>query len=109
MDLLPPEVRAIFTSYQIGSQDGRGMQAVVIVKFFFPAGRYTFFVTEGEPEDDDFVFFGYCLSALGEDCDEWGYTRLSELQSGERGGLTLERDLHFPIATRTVADALASA
>jgi hypothetical protein len=63
---------------------------------------------KGEPEDDDFVFFGYYLSALGEDCDEWGYARLSELQSVERGGLTIERDLHFPIATRTVADALAS-
>jgi hypothetical protein len=25
--------------------------------------------------------FGYCVSALGEDCDEWGYTMLSELQN----------------------------
>jgi hypothetical protein len=47
MDLLPPDVRAVFTSYPMGSQDGRETQAVVIVKFFFPAGRYTFFVTEG--------------------------------------------------------------
>ena len=35
-----------------------------------------------------------------------GYTRLSELQSVERDGLTIERDLHFPAATRTMTDAL---
>jgi hypothetical protein len=34
---------------------------------------------------------------------------LSELQSLRVRGLTMERDLHFPIATRTVADALARA
>ncbi|HYK05158.1 MAG TPA: DUF2958 domain-containing protein [Thermoanaerobaculia bacterium] len=109
MNLLPPEVRAPFAHYPIGSQDGRGMQAIVVAKFFFPSGRYTLFVTEGEPEgDDDFLFFGYCLSALGEDCDEWGYTRLTELQSVERDGLTIERDLYFPAATKTVAGALKS-
>ena len=108
MDLLPPEVRAAFASYPIGSQDGRGMQALIVAKFFFPVGRYTLFVTEGEAEgEDDFLFFGYCLSALGEDCDEWGYTRLTELQSVAHRGLTIERDLFFPVARRTVADALA--
>jgi hypothetical protein len=107
MNLLPPEVRATFAQYPIDSQDGRGMQAIVVAKYFFPAGRYTLFVTEGEPEgEDDFLFFGYCLSALGEDCDEWVYTRLSELQSVERDGLTIERDLLFPAATRTVAESL---
>jgi hypothetical protein len=108
MNLLPPEVRATFEQYPIDSQDGRGMQAIVVAKYFFPAGRYTFFATEGEPDgDSDFLFFGYCLSALGEDCDEWGYTRLSELQSVTRGGLGIERDLLFPAATVTVAAAVA--
>lgn len=108
MNLLPPEVRATFAHYPIGSQDGQGMQAIVVAKYFFPAGRYTLFVTEGEADgDDDFLFFGYCLSALGEDCDEWGYTRLSELTGVERGGLTIERDVVFPAATLTVASALA--
>jgi DUF2958 family protein len=107
MNLLPPEVRTTFAQYPIDSQDGCGMQAIVVAKYFFPAGRYTLFVTEGEPEgEDDFLFFGYCLSALGEDCDEWGYARLSELQSVERDGLTIERDLLFPAATRTVAESL---
>ena len=81
----------------------------MIVKYFFPAGRYTFYVTEGRPEGKDFLFFGYCVSPLGGDCDEWGYTTLTELLSVRVRGLAVERDLHFPIAERTVKDALAHA
>jgi transcriptional regulator with XRE-family HTH domain len=50
--------------------------------------------------------FGYCLSPFGEDCDEWGYASLAELQATRVRGLTIERDLHFPIPERTVAHAL---
>jgi hypothetical protein len=50
--------------------------------------------------------FGYCLSPFGADCDEWGYASLNELRTTRVRGLTIERDLHFPIATRTVAEAL---
>jgi hypothetical protein len=35
--------------------------------------------------------------------------QLTELQSVRVRGLTMERDLHFPIGTRTVADALGRA
>lgn len=105
MDLLPSDLRAEFALYPIGSQEGRGDNALVIVKFFFPAGRYTFYATEGEPRDNDFLFFGYCISPLGADCDEWGYVTLSELASVKAHALTMERDLHFPIAERTVAEA----
>ncbi|HET8797640.1 MAG TPA: DUF2958 domain-containing protein [Thermoanaerobaculia bacterium] len=106
MDLLPPDVRAALARFPIGSQDGRGMDAVVVVKYFFPAGRYTLFVTEAEVDGEDVRLFGYCLSPFGADCDEWGYASLAELQSVRVRGLAIERDLHFPIATRTVADAL---
>jgi hypothetical protein len=109
MDLLPSHTRAEFALYPIGSQERRGDNALVIVKFFFPAGRYTFYATEGEPRDNDFLFFGYCISPLGADCDEWGYVTLSELRSVKAHGLTMERDLHFPIAERTVAEARARA
>ena len=109
MDLLPSHTRAEFALYPIGSQEGRGDNALVIVKFFFPAGRYTFYATEGEPQGSDFLFFGYCVSPLGADCDEWGYVTLSELQSVKAHGLTMERDLHFPIAGRTVRELLGSA
>ena len=105
MDLITPELRsAIAKLYPIGSQEGLGDRAKVLLKFFFPAGRYTFYVTEGEPHGRDFLFFGYCVSALGEDCDEWGYTALSELQCVLVGGLEIERDLHLPFARHSVAE-----
>jgi len=107
MDLMTAELRsAIPSQFPIGSQSGRGDQATVLVKFFFPAGRYTFFATEGEPVGDDFHFFGYCLSPFGPDCDEWRYTALSELASVNLRGLTIERDLHVPFAARTVGQLL---
>ena len=106
MDLLPPDVRAALARFPIGSQDGRGLDAVVVVKYFFPVGRYTFYVTEARRKGKGWLFFGYCISMFDESCDEWGYTTLTELLSVNVGGLTIERDLHFPIATRTVRAAL---
>jgi hypothetical protein len=116
MDLLPAELRsAIESTYPLGSQEGLGDRAKVLVKFFFPAGRYTFFVTEGtvtfaaedDPPGDDFLFFGFGLSPFGPDCDEWGYTTLSELASVNHRGLRIERDLHLGFATRSVGELLA--
>jgi hypothetical protein len=107
MDLLPPKVRAALARFPLSSQEARGDDALVVVKYFFPAGRYTLYVTEAEFEEDDVRLFGYCLSPFGEDSDEWGYASLAELQSLRVRGLTMERDLHFPLATRTVREALA--
>lgn len=107
MDFLPHDVRAALARFPLGSQDGRGMDAVVVVKYFFPAGRYTLYVTEAEFDGDDAQLFGYCLSPFGEDCDEWGYASLAELRSLRVRGRTIERDLHFPIAARSVRQALA--
>src|SRR5205823_11436583 len=57
-----------------------------------PWSNWTWFVTEGEQEEDDFRFFGY---VCGHE-EEWGYFVLSELESSRGpGGLTIERDLHF--------------
>lgn len=101
MDLLTEEIRAAFGRFPLGSQEGKLDDAVVVVKLFDPSGRFTFYATEGEPEDDDFRFFGYCVSPLGEDCDEWGYASLLELESTRgRFGLGIERDIHLPVASR---------
>ena len=108
MTLLPPDVRATLARFPIGSQEKLGDQAKVVVKFFDPAGRYTFYVTEGRPQGKDYLFFGYCVSPLGADCDEWSYQTLKELLSiAIMRGLGIERDLHFPTAIWTVAESLA--
>ena len=65
----------------------------VYARFFFPAGRWgwTWFVTEGDSRDDDYIFFGFVVG----DFDEWGYFSLNELESINIRGLTVERDLYF--------------
>ena len=65
---------------------------VVHCKFFTPDSNWTWWVTEGETDGDDFRFFGYVRGLE----DEWGYFLLSELEAA-RGplGLPIERDLHF--------------
>lgn len=69
--------------------------ATIICKFFTPDSSWTWYVTEGSQEDDDFIFFGYVVGLE----KEWGYFSLSEL-SEARGpmGLSIERDLYFEAA-----------
>jgi hypothetical protein len=71
---------------QEGSDD-----PIVYAKFFFPASGWTWFVTEGEAQDDDFLFYGH---VIGFD-SEWGYFTLRELEEVEVVGLRIERDLYF--------------
>lgn len=63
----------------------------VFIKFFFPAGNWTWFVTEGEPKGDDFLFFGYVIGLER----EWGYFTLNQLREVKVHNLTVERDLYF--------------
>ncbi len=79
------------------NEDKPKEETPIIVKFFDPTGRYTFYVTEGEKrEDGDWLFFGYVESAITPDFDELGYTTLSELESVKgKLGLGIERDLHY--------------
>lgn len=77
---------------QIGSQDEKGEDAIVIAKYFNPTGIGSWFAIEYNPIDK--IFFGY-VSLFGDDCDEWGDFSLDELQSFQgRMGLGIERDLY---------------
>jgi hypothetical protein len=89
MQLLTQELRASLPP--LYTQDGN-KDPIVHAKFFTPDSNWTWFVTEGGPEEDDFLFFGY---VIGQD-EEWGYSALSDLES-VRGplGLPIERDLYF--------------
>lgn len=88
MELLTPELRAEFP--KLYTQDGN-RNPTVYAKFFFPVGSWTWFVTEGERDDDDFRMFGFVIGFES----EWGYFSLRELESFESHGLTVERDLFF--------------
>ncbi len=100
MMLITKEVEKAAKTYPLGSQDGKGEDAVAWLKFFNPVGRYTFYVTEAAQEEydhgPDWTFYGWCESNLGPDCDEWGYNTLGEIQSVKLPfGMGIERDRHF--------------
>lgn len=92
MKLLTKEILATLPA--LYAQDGKGMEAIVHVKFFNPCGAATWYITEGSEEDGDWRFFGLC--DLFGDGGELGYVMLSELQSVRlMGGLKIERDLYW--------------
>lgn len=64
------------------------------VKFFDPCGRMTYYVTEYDPEDR--LCYGWMVSPLGPDCDEWGYVSMEELEGVRNAfGLGIERDTGY--------------
>jgi hypothetical protein len=64
---------------------------IVFAKFFFTASGWTWFVTEGGPEGDDFLFYGHVVGFER----EWGYFALSELEEVDVSGFRVERDIYF--------------
>lgn len=83
----------------------RGSQPddVAPLKIFDPTGRYTFYAFEATPrEDGDLILFGFCVSSLGPDGDEWGYISLNELTAIRKQpfDLGLEREIYFEGVTR---------
>ena len=89
MELLPKEVRARLPALyaQEGIQD-----PIVHIRYFTPDSNWTWYATEGSPEGEDFIFFGYVVGFE----EEWGYFALSELTLARgRHGLPIERDLYF--------------
>lgn len=93
MNLLTKEIIEKFKEYPLYSQDGKGMDSVVLVKYFNPCGAGTWLITEAEKQKDgDWLLFGYCHIH----CFEWGYVMLSELQNLKLPfGLNIERDLYI--------------
>ena len=79
----------------------------VIVKFFAPWGRATWWIVQATPLDSvngepcepenakDWHMYGFA-DVVGPDCAELGYTLLSDLMK-VRGpfGLTIERDIYY--------------
>jgi len=89
MELLPEALRSGLPP--LYAQEGNS-DPTVYIKYFTPDSNWTWYVTEGNHEDDDFVFFGYVIGFES----EWGYFTLSEIAAA-RGprNLPIERDLYF--------------
>ena len=89
MELLPAELRQSLPP--LYSQE-KSADPIVHIKFFTPDSNWTWYVTEGSADENDYRFFGYVVGFE----KEWGYFLLSELATA-RGPLDLpvERDLYF--------------
>jgi hypothetical protein len=86
MELLPDELRTRLPP--LLSQEAAD-EPVVYARYYLPNTRWNWYVIEGEPEGDDFLFFGFVTGLA----DEFGHFRLSELQAVRGpGGETVERD-----------------
>jgi hypothetical protein len=94
MKLLTAELRKKLPP--LHGQESKGSKAIAYIKWFTPSSSWTWYVTEGSPEEDpdgnvvDYTLFGLVDGLV----KELGYFRLSEIES-VRGpmGLPVERDL----------------
>lgn len=93
MKLITKQIENRLAKYPLYSQDGKGMKAKILCKFFNPCGAGTWYVLEAEKlPNGDYRFFG--IVDLYE--REYGYFLLSQLKSvRNRFGLGIERDMYF--------------
>ena len=89
MELLPDDLKIRLPP--LLSQEAAD-EPIVYARYFLPGTRWSWFVLEGEPEEVDFLFFGFVVGLES----EFGYFLLSELESVRNQlGLGVERDLTF--------------
>src|ERR1700730_11624429 len=89
MKLLSDELRARLPP--LYSQEAES-EPMVHAKFFLPGTGWTWYVTEGSQQGEDFLFFGFVVGLES----EFGYFLLSELESVRTPlDLAVERDLSF--------------
>jgi hypothetical protein len=92
MKLLTKEILARLSKLY-STEDTPLEEKIVACKFFTPDSSWTWYVLEGqEQEDGDVLMFAWVIGLER----EFGYVSLRELES-VRGplGLPVERDLHF--------------
>jgi hypothetical protein len=75
------------------SQDGKGDDAIVRVKYFHPMSGWTWYATEYDPKTR--TFFGLVVGFE----TELGYFSLDELEEARPLKLGVERDLYFTPTT----------
>src|SRR4051794_11334850 len=94
MPLLPDDLRSSLPPF-FSQEDA---DPVIYIRFHVPGTNRAWYVIEGQPDGDDYVFFGYTAGKNA----KFGHFRLSELEAS-RGpnGESVERDLAFTTARLT--------
>ena len=96
MKLWTQEIEQRATRFPLGSQDGKGLDSTVLVKYFNPYGNGDWIITEASPQENgDWLMFGYCHLTEW----EFGYVLLSEILNTKVDvygcQMSLERDLYI--------------
>ena len=79
--LITPELEKRLTEYPLGSQDGKGKNAMCVAVFHI--GRIRWYVLEGGREGSDYTIF--CI-ACGMAETEYGYASVREMEAIEEDG-----------------------
>ena len=96
--LLTAGIEKQFEKYPLYSQDGKGEDAKILVKYFNPYGRGRWYVLEAQKlPNNDYELYGLVDMGQGR---EYGYFRLSDLQGyvhkmGNYPVGGIERDMYF--------------
>lgn len=90
MKLITKAIENKLMNAPLYSTDGNS-EKDVLVKFFHPMTKHTWYVVEAEKQGNDWLFFGLVEG----DFTEFGYFTLSQLQEVKVCGLGVERDLYF--------------
>ena len=97
--LVTKGIEDAFAKHPLYSQDGKGENADILVKYFNPYGRGRWYVLEANPIDGGKDYELYGIVDMGEG-REYGYFRMSDLQGyihrmGNYPVGGIERDLYF--------------
>lgn len=77
--LMTKQIEKLIDKYPYLSQDGKGLDAKILVKYFLPCSAATWYITEGEKtENGDYILYGWCNLGYG---FEFGSVMFSELKS----------------------------
>jgi hypothetical protein len=91
-NLLPPSLERVLPKLY-ATEKTPLEEKIAYAKFFAPNTNWTWYVLEGEwqEEDEDYLFFGYVEGFE----KEYGYFSLNELESVINPFCKVERDLYF--------------
>ena len=92
------EILRKFQKFPYLSQDGKGLQAEVLVKYFNPYGWPTWIITEAEYDEEncDWIMYGYCNLGYGYEFGPVSFNELSSIRVNVWGHkMPLERDIYL--------------
>ena len=99
MLLLPINARLLLPP--IGAQKDNE-EPIIYIHFLVPDSPYHWYVAEGSPVADDFVFFGFHMGSELEEDWNWKEFKLSDLESFGSGSSTVvSRDPEFEVGRFT--------